>query len=278
MRKCLFVFIAFAVIVALVLYIVYLCNLHARVSRLENRAAPHLEIIEREVHGIGFYLRIIVSIAIFFCVGICVHYVAVFYPRFTTIDDHKSYVSSIGVDYWGVIVGFMALLVTLLVGWNIYSTIKAREELKSFETIESHFRGELNKHKQDVTKECSEVRKQIIDLHIKVYTELLLTTPLYLSAHKEDFERLKEALDVYKSSKPENLIANMLAKEFSLGILRLINATPNKEARQNAILRIKKECDNRAISKLYAEYLDYSDETKAKYSGVNDIFLELLKD
>lgn len=58
------------------------------------------------------------------------HYFCVFYPRFISIDKHNEYYKNLGIDYWGIIVGFLALLVTLLVGWNIYSTIKAKDDLK----------------------------------------------------------------------------------------------------------------------------------------------------
>ena len=161
MKPCLFVFITFASIVALVIFIMYMCNLHARVSRLENKAAPHLEIIEREIHGIGFYIRIIVGIAIFFCVGICVHYIAVFYPRISKIKDFEHYTSSIGVDYWGVIVGFMALLVTLLVGWQIFSTIKAKDELyNTKDEIERRFTERL----ENFDECCKHGRSKIAEL------------------------------------------------------------------------------------------------------------------
>ncbi|MBD5224810.1 MAG: hypothetical protein HDS68_02440 [Bacteroidales bacterium] len=161
MKPCLLVFITFMAIVALVIFIIYMCNLHARVSRLENKAAPHLEIIEREIHGIGFYVRIIVGIAIFFCVGICVHYIAVFYPRISKIKDFEHYTSSIGVDYWGVIVGFMALLVTLLVGWQIFSTIKAKDELyNTKDEIERRFTERL----ENLDECCKHGRSKIAEL------------------------------------------------------------------------------------------------------------------
>lgn len=270
MNQCIWVLLLFVGIALLVIYIVYLCNLHSRVSRLERKASPRLEIIEREVHGIGFYMRILVGLAIFFCVCVSVHYLCFCQPKFLGGDAPHP-------DAEGTVVAIFGAIITLLVGWNIYSTVKATEELKSFRDIESSFRKELNKHKNDVAKESSELRKTAGDLYMNMYTDLLLTSPIYLSAHKEDFERLKEALDVYKSSNPKNLIANMLSKELSLGFLRLFNATPNEETRQDIILRIKNECDKEAISKLYAEYLSFSDETKAKHIGVNDIFLELLK-
>lgn len=38
---------------------------------------------------------------------------------------------NLGFDYIGVIVGILSLLVTLLIGWNIYSTIDIKEQIQS---------------------------------------------------------------------------------------------------------------------------------------------------
>lgn len=130
----------FVIVTLITIYIIYLCNLHARVSRLEYKASPKLVIIEKEVHGIGCYLRIIIGIAILFCLLISIHYIAVFYPRFTDEIENGRYVENLGIDYWGYIIGFLTLIVTLLVGWNIYSNIKAKEELRATkEDIEKLF-------------------------------------------------------------------------------------------------------------------------------------------
>lgn len=39
----------------------------------------------------------------------------------------------LGFDYMGVIVGSLAILVTFLVGWNIYSAIDAKEKIKFYQ-------------------------------------------------------------------------------------------------------------------------------------------------
>lgn len=140
MNTCLTIFLGFVIVTLITIYIIYLCNLHARVSRLEYKASPKLVIIEKEVHGIGCYLRIIIGIAILFCLLISIHYIAVFYPRFTDEIENGRYVENLGIDYWGYIIGFLTLIVTLLVGWNIYSNIKAKEELRATkEDIEKLF-------------------------------------------------------------------------------------------------------------------------------------------
>lgn len=158
MNTCLTIFLGFVIVTLTTIYIIYLCNLHARVSRLEYKASPKLVIIEKEVHGIGCYLRIIIGIAILFCLLISIHYIAVFYPRFTNEIENGRYVENLGIDYWGYIVGFLTLLVTLLVGWNIYSTIKAKEELRlTKEEIEKLFEERLK-----TFDDCCKQRKEEI--------------------------------------------------------------------------------------------------------------------
>lgn len=43
--------------------------------------------------------------------------------------------NSLGFDYMGVIVAVLGILVTTLIGWQIYSTIKVREELERYKEL-----------------------------------------------------------------------------------------------------------------------------------------------
>ena len=54
--------------------------------------------------------------------------------------------SDLGMDYQGVIVGMLALLVTILIGWQIYTAIKVKEELKDIKDL----RREINKQERDI--------------------------------------------------------------------------------------------------------------------------------
>ena len=148
MKSCVMIFLGFIILTAVIIYIIYMCNLHNRVSRLEARSSDRLAIIEREIHGVSYYIRIIMWLAVLFCVGICTHYIAVFYPRFIEDNKNASYIQSFGIDYWGIIVGFMAVIVTLLVGWQIYSTIKAKDEI---ERIKAESDNNLDIHKKDLS-------------------------------------------------------------------------------------------------------------------------------
>lgn len=74
-------------------------------------------------------------------------------------------------DYIGLIVGILALLVTFLVSWQIYSTIKAKDELKetqkeikdNFETRLQDLENKMEKlnNKQSKTDGIEEAKEQI---------------------------------------------------------------------------------------------------------------------
>lgn len=54
--------------------------------------------------------------------------------------------SDLGMDYQGVIVGMLVLLVTILIGWQIYTAINVKEELKDIKDL----RREINKQERDI--------------------------------------------------------------------------------------------------------------------------------
>lgn len=54
--------------------------------------------------------------------------------------------SDLGMDYQGVIVGMLALLVTILIGWQIYAAINVKEELKDIKDL----RRAINKQERDI--------------------------------------------------------------------------------------------------------------------------------
>lgn len=54
--------------------------------------------------------------------------------------------SDLGMDYQGVIVGMLALLVTILIGWQIYTAINVKEGLKDIKDL----RREINKQERDI--------------------------------------------------------------------------------------------------------------------------------
>lgn len=52
----------------------------------------------------------------------------------------------LGFDYQGMIVGVLSLLITILIGWQIYTTINVKEELDGIKDI----RKEIDKQETDI--------------------------------------------------------------------------------------------------------------------------------
>lgn len=134
-------------------------------NRLLNGSKDDIPTLSEEVKGIGLYVRIIAYIAIIVCLFIALHYLCVQHARVLTFKGD-------GADYIGVIVGIMSAMITLLVGWNIYSTIKAKEELKDAKVdIENRFAKRLDKF-----DECCEIRgEEIASLRNDIEARLAAT-------------------------------------------------------------------------------------------------------
>lgn len=259
-------------LILVICVLVALCRHH----KFVKHQSESKENLVTEVRGIGFYVRIIAYIAIFFCLCVAIHYLAFMLPRLLDTESQNTHIQYLGVDYLGLIVAIFAIMVTLLVGWQIYSSIKVKDELKAFEAAKDDFRSDLDTHKQETSNKINEIGGKILELRLDMHSEIMLVAPLCISAHKDDIERLSEALRIYNLCSDKNFVANLFSREMAFGLLQCFNVL-QEESRKKAITQIKEKCDNEAISKLYAEYLGYSEETKANYGKVSEIFLELLK-
>lgn len=139
-----------------------LCRHHKAINQL-NKTLLKLGNTDRiaiNVRDINIYVRIIAYIALVFCLGVVIHYLAIALPR---IYEEKP-LQNLGVDYLGLIVAIFAIIVTLLVTWNIYSTIKAKEELRlTREEIEKRFEERIKE--LDVC--CKQGRNKLDELERK---------------------------------------------------------------------------------------------------------------
>lgn len=58
--------------------------------------------------------------------------------------------SNLGFDYMGIIVGVLSLLVTVLVGWNIFNTLEFKKELEQIKKNSEEKEMMLNKLKKEI--------------------------------------------------------------------------------------------------------------------------------
>lgn len=68
----------------------------------------------------------------------------------------------LGLDYLGIIVGALAILVTFLVAWNIYSTIDAKEKIKDFQ-------NEINRLKTSQEEQMKVLEKKSYKIQGDLY-------------------------------------------------------------------------------------------------------------
>lgn len=174
-----------------------------------NRTTKYLHDILGTTTKIAIWVKI--SSILLFCLSVFVsfHYL---FCNFPTKADRKS----LSFDYEGLLVGFYGLLVTLLVAWQIYSTIKAKEEVSSTKKELSKevkkniriikrkimpFRKDVGSIKSD----SQELRRIVSDLESKLDSEtvrhnaLILALTYYADGIKASLEKgnMKEAFEFY---------------------------------------------------------------------------------
>lgn len=85
------------------------------------------------------FLKILLNILVVFDTILCVVLLCVLCPRFVEYCDRD-----LGFDYIGVIIGILALLVTLLIGWNIYQLVDLKSKSKDIDKLRTQIERELN--------------------------------------------------------------------------------------------------------------------------------------
>lgn len=85
---------------------------------------------------------------------LCIHF-----PRI--IDNN------LGIDYLGIIVGVLTILVTVLIGWNIYTIIDYQKEI-------SKTKKELNSIKQDINTLANKTIQERTELFASIQKDFAL--------------------------------------------------------------------------------------------------------
>lgn len=146
-------------------------------NSLDNISTDVEEML-KETHGVVSYLKSLCWVVIPFCLVISILYLATHFPRLISepqCEAGQSSYAHLGIDYLGIIVSIFAVVVTILVGWQIFNNIKERERLEQVEK-ENHdfqsgmntFRRRLEKRVQKVDDCCDKRKKEIKTLDDKV--------------------------------------------------------------------------------------------------------------
>ena len=105
-----------------------------------------------------------------------------------------------GFDYLGFIIGILALMMTLMVGWNIWQTIDTKSNVKTFEKKTAHYDRDLQEKadciKRELEKEFEEKEKVLYNhLTLLLYETILGKQPHCPKKHIPLFQILSMALD-----------------------------------------------------------------------------------
>lgn len=156
-------------------------------------------------NDIFIYIKGIYWVIVPFCLLGSLHYLCVFFPRLVKDENNLIQLNSHNLDYWGVVVGFFTLLVTLLVGWQIFSNIKERERIEKLTDSNTKFRNDIVSFKNSLDdrikllEKCCEDRKREIKNLVDAINQ---------SVNKTSMTSNMQIGEIYK---------NLLLKEDKLG-------------------------------------------------------------
>lgn len=129
-----------------------------------NNIEEDVNAILRETKGFAHFCKYACWVLIPICLIATIHHFVVFFPRLLnaqSCEQGQSGYAHLGVDYLGIIVAMFAIIITILVTWNIYSTIKAKEELRGTkEDVEKLFEKRI----EELDVCCKQGRNKLEEL------------------------------------------------------------------------------------------------------------------
>lgn len=143
---------------------------------------------------------------------------AISLPRLIWTDKFGNV--NLGFDYLGVIVALLAIMVTLMVGWNIWQTIDAKNAIKDFEKKTKNYEQDLQNKVDAVKTEMQEKldsRETALYNHISalLYETILAEQPILSRKPISLFQFLDtamESLDLANKQKDSTTIIALLEK------------------------------------------------------------------
>lgn len=190
--------------------------------------------MKRETKSILDYLKAIAWVVIPFCLLGSLHYLFVFFPRTACEKDNHILFNHLGFDYFGVVVGFFTLLVTLLVGWQIFSNIKERERIEKLTESNEKFRGGLDGRIKALEDCCNERQKEISEMNNKI--DVSINSILLLMTSDNTLTTLKGKLKDERLSMTDAFMASQAFHSILKAVYQLLSTkTENKNIRGSIV-------------------------------------------
>lgn len=137
------------------------CRHYNAINKLNSTLSSlgSTERIAIDVRDINLSVRIIAYIALAFCLGVVIHYLAIALPRIYEAKENAEKLQNFGVDYLGLIVAIFAIIVTLLVGWQIFSNIKERERFDKLTEANDEFKKNITEFRDGLDDRIKKLEK-----------------------------------------------------------------------------------------------------------------------
>ena len=164
-------------------------------------------------------------------------------------------------DYWGAIIGVLAFLVTLLMGYQIYTVINVKEELREVQKE----RTALNltvKSKMDEVKE--QFKNDVSNL-----------LPILIAIDTNDISNMiATAMRVHQEAETDS-IAEKFSDEV---ILSFLNKGVSEEANGNEkyCIRLAKNLERESVVNYYAYFMRKNMEERNVHPDIEKILVKLI--
>lgn len=169
-------------------------------------------------------------------------------------------VEGLDFDYYGAIIGVLSFLVTLLMGYQIYTVINVKEELK-----------EVRRTKDQIEKRIEAKGNELMS---EYKDEISKTVPLVMALSSGSCDVIeKEIFKSYKQSLP-----NQLTKELAWQSINMIIAEAAHETDQaKRQVKLEELASNVEYEEVIEFYTDFAkQDEKKKLAGMEPFLLELI--
>lgn len=168
-------------------------------------------------------------------------------------------IKDLDFDYYGAIIGVLALLVTLLMGYQIYTVINVKEEMKEARKVRKEIDNKLEKKAEELT-----------DVFRK---ELNNVAPIMMALSRPDAKLIeKSAFSTYCSSKKGELAWD-LANQTIVMLLESYAGIQDAGKRSERIADMAK---NVTYDEVIGFYTDYAKTAESKKREIEDVLLDLI--
>lgn len=168
---------------------------------------------------------------------------------------------SLDFDYIGMIVGILSFIVTLLIGYQIYTVINVKDELKEIQKVREEISGIVD----DKVRKASELS----------HDEMNNIIPLLMALDMHDnVEIVATALEVFNDSRESSL-----AYTFSDGLIFAFTdkvVACSEKDQDDFLVRMKDRTKYEYVGRFYGHIAALPAEEKKGFEGVEKLLLKLI--